>query len=77
MPPLERIVWWTEYVLRNGGAKHLRGPAAKMSWTEYLELELVLTVLLGILAIFVLFVGVLYVLYKYVTGGKKVKAKRS
>ncbi|KPJ00056.1 Ecdysteroid UDP-glucosyltransferase [Papilio xuthus] len=33
--PLERAVWWTEYVLRNGGAKHLRAPAANLSWTEW------------------------------------------
>ncbi|KAJ8708426.1 hypothetical protein PYW07_010551 [Mythimna separata] len=41
-PPLERAVWWTEHVLRHGGARHLRAPAANMSWAEYLELELVL-----------------------------------
>ncbi|XP_026736019.1 UDP-glucuronosyltransferase 2B18-like [Trichoplusia ni] len=49
--PLERAVWWTEYVLRHGGAKHLRSPAANISWAEYLELELVLTLLAGLLVI--------------------------
>ncbi|XP_072946230.1 UDP-glucosyltransferase 2-like [Epargyreus clarus] len=28
---LERAIWWTEHVLRHGGAKHLRAPAADMS----------------------------------------------
>ncbi|CAH1641750.1 unnamed protein product [Spodoptera littoralis] len=46
--PLERAVWWTEHVLRHGGARNLRGPAANMSWAEYLELELVFTLLLGL-----------------------------
>ncbi|KPJ13398.1 Ecdysteroid UDP-glucosyltransferase [Papilio machaon] len=41
--PLDRAVWWTEHVLRHGGARHLRGPAANISWAQYLELELVLT----------------------------------
>ncbi|XP_075986013.1 UDP-glucosyltransferase 2-like [Anticarsia gemmatalis] len=45
MKPLDRAVWWTEYVLRHGGAKHLRSPAANISWTELIELELVLIVL--------------------------------
>ncbi|CAH0697336.1 unnamed protein product [Spodoptera exigua] len=55
--PLERAIWWTEHVLRHGGARHLRGPAANMSWTEYLELELVFILLLALLAtIAVLFV---------------------
>ncbi|KAF9423654.1 hypothetical protein HW555_000980 [Spodoptera exigua] len=68
MPPLERAVWWTEYVLRHGGARHLRGPAANMSWAEYLELELVFTVLLGLLAaISVLFISLRF-LYKIVSG---------
>ncbi|KAI5632933.1 UDP-glucoronosyl and UDP-glucosyl transferase domain-containing protein [Phthorimaea operculella] len=40
MTGLERAVWWTEYVLRHRGARHLRAPAANMSWAQYLELEL-------------------------------------
>ncbi|KAJ0171762.1 hypothetical protein K1T71_012525 [Dendrolimus kikuchii] len=38
---LERAIWWTEYVLRHGGAKHLRAASANISWKDYLELELV------------------------------------
>lgn len=45
MKPLERAVWWTEYVLRHGGASHLRSPAANISWAEYLEIDLILTIL--------------------------------
>lgn len=40
--PLERAVWWTEYVIRNHGAQHLRAPTANMSWVEYYEIKLVL-----------------------------------
>ncbi|CAB3245100.1 unnamed protein product [Arctia plantaginis] len=50
MKPLERAVWWTEYVLRHGGAPHLRSPAANMSWPDYMETDLILTIL------FVLFI---------------------
>ncbi|XP_072946256.1 UDP-glycosyltransferase UGT5-like [Epargyreus clarus] len=49
-PPVERAVWWTEHVLRHGGAKHLRAPAADMSWTEYYEVKL-LSVVFGVLAL--------------------------
>ncbi|XP_038217913.1 UDP-glucosyltransferase 2-like [Zerene cesonia] len=31
---LERAVWWTEYVLRHGGAKHLRSPAYYSSYKD-------------------------------------------
>ncbi|XP_052754815.1 UDP-glycosyltransferase UGT5-like [Galleria mellonella] len=40
--PLERALWWTRYLLRHGGASHLRAPAANMSYAEYFELELCL-----------------------------------
>ncbi|XP_013139594.1 PREDICTED: UDP-glucuronosyltransferase 2B19-like [Papilio polytes] len=40
--PLERAMWWIEYVLRHGGAKHLRGPAANITWTEFLHLDLII-----------------------------------
>ncbi|KAI5633117.1 UDP-glucoronosyl and UDP-glucosyl transferase domain-containing protein [Phthorimaea operculella] len=46
MSGLQRAVWWTEHVLRHGGARHLRAPAANISWAQYLELELVFILLL-------------------------------
>ncbi|XP_046972677.1 UDP-glucosyltransferase 2-like [Vanessa cardui] len=42
--PLQRAVWWTEYVLRHGG-EHLRSAAAGMHWAEYYELDLVVITL--------------------------------
>ncbi|KAF2903124.1 hypothetical protein ILUMI_03060 [Ignelater luminosus] len=35
MTALERAVWWTEYVLRNNGAKHLRSPAVDLPTYQY------------------------------------------
>ncbi|CAD0205786.1 unnamed protein product [Chrysodeixis includens] len=63
--PLERAVWWTEYVLRHGGAKHLRSPAANISWAEYLELELVLTLLAVVLVSLGAIVSIVILFYKY------------
>ncbi|CAG5031200.1 unnamed protein product [Parnassius apollo] len=59
--PLNRAVWWIEYVLRHGGAKHLRSPAANMSWIEYYELELVFILLSSIL----IFIGLITFLIKF------------
>ncbi|KAK5640042.1 hypothetical protein RI129_010853 [Pyrocoelia pectoralis] len=56
---LERAVWWSEYVIRHKGAKHLRSPLLDIPWYQYLLLD-VLAVLLVILAIF------LFILYKVV-----------
>ncbi|XP_071524054.1 UDP-glycosyltransferase UGT5-like [Panulirus ornatus] len=38
-PPLERAVFWTEYVIRHRGAPILRSPAAELSWVEFLMLD--------------------------------------
>nr|XP_021199107.2 UDP-glucosyltransferase 2 [Helicoverpa armigera]WRX06251.1 UGT33B5 [Helicoverpa armigera] len=74
--PLENAVWWTEHVLRHGGARHLRSPAANMSWAEYLELELVLTVLSVALGFVLLLSFLLYYSYKhFVLSPEKKKLK--
>ncbi|KAL0810780.1 hypothetical protein ABMA28_010097 [Loxostege sticticalis] len=63
-PPLERAVWWTEYVIRHSGARHLRAPGASMPLAEYYELELVAIVLAAILVVFVLAVSIVMFIYK-------------
>ncbi|KAJ8708789.1 hypothetical protein PYW08_010171 [Mythimna loreyi] len=76
--PLERAVWWTEHVLRHGGARHLRAPAANMSWAEYLEIELVLMLLAIVLGLLLSLSFVLYKLWKYFSSSQehtKIKAQ--
>uniref|UniRef100_A0A2A4IVU8 UDP-glucuronosyltransferase n=1 Tax=Heliothis virescens TaxID=7102 RepID=A0A2A4IVU8_HELVI len=75
MPPLERGIWWIEHVLRHKGAKHLRSPAANISWSEYLELELVFTVLAIVLSALFILVAALYSLYKFVSKNFVISAK--
>ncbi|XP_047036556.1 UDP-glycosyltransferase UGT5-like [Helicoverpa zea] len=75
MKPLERGIWWIEHVLRHKGAKHLRSPAANISWSEYLELELVFTVLAVALSALLILAFALYSLYKFVSNNYIIKAK--
>ncbi|XP_063593601.1 UDP-glycosyltransferase UGT5-like isoform X1 [Penaeus indicus] len=42
--PKERAVFWTEYVVRHQGAPRLRSPAAKLSWVEFLMLDVLLVI---------------------------------
>ncbi|CAK1589576.1 unnamed protein product [Parnassius mnemosyne] len=75
-PPLERAVWWTEYVLRNGGARHLRSPAANISWFEYLEIKfliILLSVILTILIILITFVKLILRFFRMLFTRKKLK----
>lgn len=74
--PLERAVWWTEYVIRHRGAKHFRSPAANMPWSEYLMADVVITVIsfvvLGVVALYLVVRSVLSACF-----GMNVKVKRS
>ncbi|XP_030034156.2 UDP-glucosyltransferase 2 [Manduca sexta] len=60
--PLERAVWWTEYVLRHKGAQHLKSPAANMSYAEYFMLDFVL----GLLGVFIVVLIALVFIIKFV-----------
>ncbi|XP_045506850.1 UDP-glucosyltransferase 2-like [Colias croceus] len=55
VPPLELAVWWVEHILRHGG-QHLRSPAAGLTWAEYYEVPLVLTVAAVCLSVLVVIV---------------------
>nr|CAD7200640.1 unnamed protein product [Timema douglasi] len=40
--PLERAVYWTEYVIRHKGATHLRSASLTLSWYQYYLLDILL-----------------------------------
>lgn len=67
MKPLERAVWWVEYVLRHRGAKHLRSPAANITWAEYLEIEIFLILLSVLLICFTLITISLFYKFKIIS----------
>ncbi|CAG5031196.1 unnamed protein product [Parnassius apollo] len=76
--PLDRAVWWTEYVLRYGGARHLRAPTANIKWIHYLELELMcflVTILLIMLTVFYILIKI--VIMKLLTKKICIKVKES
>ncbi|XP_061445238.1 UDP-glucuronosyltransferase 2A1-like [Rhineura floridana] len=52
MKPLDRAVFWIEYVMRHKGAKHLRAAAHDLTWYQYHCLD-VIAFLIGCTAVFV------------------------
>ncbi|KAJ8910881.1 hypothetical protein NQ315_000512 [Exocentrus adspersus] len=54
MSGLETAVWWTEHVIRNQGAKHLRNPSADLPLYEYYLLDAI--AFLVVVAIITLFI---------------------
>ncbi|XP_066524186.1 UDP glucuronosyltransferase 5 family, polypeptide A1 [Hoplias malabaricus] len=45
MKPLDRAVFWIEFVMRHGGAPHLRTQSFRMSWITYHSVDVLLTLL--------------------------------
>ncbi|XP_069686791.1 UDP-glucosyltransferase 2-like [Periplaneta americana] len=39
--PLDRAVWWVEYVIKHKGARHLRSAAVDLMWYQYLLLDVI------------------------------------
>ncbi|KAK9892164.1 hypothetical protein WA026_018366 [Henosepilachna vigintioctopunctata] len=77
---LERIIWWSEYIIRHKGAKHLKSPSADISLYEYFMLDIlaiILSIIFVVYSIFKLLVPILVVLYRrnvrVKMAGKKLK----
>lgn len=57
MTSLEKVIWWTEYVIRHKGAQHLKSNAPRLPFYQYYLLDVIGIVLLSFLVL-------IYVLYK-------------
>lgn len=74
MTGLEKAVWWTEYVIRNKGAKHLRNPAADIPFYQYYLIDVIsFLVSMAALAIAAVVVSI-RLLYRFISS--KVTAKQ-
>ncbi|VEN52507.1 unnamed protein product [Callosobruchus maculatus] len=41
MSGVEKVIWWTEYVIRHKGAKHLRNPSLDVPFYQYFMLDII------------------------------------
>ena len=47
--PLERAVFWSEYLIRNGGAKHMESPGKYLGFVKFFQIDLIIFILAVIL----------------------------
>ncbi|KAF5302524.1 hypothetical protein FQR65_LT00896 [Abscondita terminalis] len=72
MTGLEKAIWWTEYVLRHNGTKHLRSPMLDIPFYQYYLLDVIgvfVVALAGLIFTIMCFVKLL----RKVIGKKKLK----
>ncbi|KAL4716779.1 hypothetical protein ACJJTC_001935 [Scirpophaga incertulas] len=72
---IERVVWWTEYVLRHGGAKHLKCLAAHTTFSEYYMIDLIIGTLVGSILFIPLMIFIACLLLKKILLKKKKELK--
>lgn len=59
----ENAVWWTEYVIRHKGARHLRSPAVGVGFFKYFLLDLLVYVFIALcIALFLSYLMLRYIL---------------
>nr|KAF6394209.1 hypothetical protein mPipKuh1_018451 [Pipistrellus kuhlii] len=74
MKPLERAVFWIEFVMRHKGAKHLRPASHDLSWCQYHSLDVIGFLLACVAtATFVITKCCLFCYQKFAKPGKKKK----
>ncbi|KAK4872737.1 hypothetical protein RN001_014766 [Aquatica leii] len=72
MTGLEKAVWWTEYVIRHNGTKHLRSPMLDIPFYQYYFLDIA-AVAFVLLIVVIVAIAALIKLLKKLTQRKKLK----
>ncbi|KAJ8923417.1 hypothetical protein NQ315_001975 [Exocentrus adspersus] len=76
---LQKAIWWTEYIIRNKGAKHLRNPAADIPFYQYFLLDVIsflVVVTVGIFIFLYVFVKKSVQVVRGVFSGIVIKTKK-
>lgn len=74
--PLERAVYWTEYVLRHKGATHLQSPSRHLHWTQYYLLDVAVIYISAFVVLIYLSSFVLKLMYHWLTRSEDVVVRR-
>lgn len=51
LSPLDTAIYWTEYVIRHGGAPYMRSAAVELAWYQYLLLDVIAVLFLAVVAV--------------------------
>jgi len=52
MKPLDKAVYWIEYVIRHNGAHHLKTAGNQLNWIQFLSIDVMLVILITIFLFF-------------------------
>ncbi|KAJ9577493.1 hypothetical protein L9F63_005936, partial [Diploptera punctata] len=67
---LDTGIYWTEYVIRHGGAPHIRSAAVGMPWYQYLLLDVIGVLLISFLVVLIISFYLLKKMYSLICARK-------
>lgn len=73
MKPLDRAMFWIEFVMRHKGAAHLKTKSYKMSWIQYHSIDVIALLLFLVIMMSLTFLLTVKYFWSRVFGGKKQK----
>uniref|UniRef100_A0A3Q3IRR7 UDP-glucuronosyltransferase n=1 Tax=Monopterus albus TaxID=43700 RepID=A0A3Q3IRR7_MONAL len=73
MKPLDRAIFWIEFVMRHKGAPHLRTESYKMSAFQYHSIDVMVFLLAVIVLLFMVFIFAVKLLWQRMFSSRKVK----
>ncbi|XP_050005718.1 UDP-glucuronosyltransferase 2B15-like isoform X4 [Alexandromys fortis] len=76
MKPLDRAVFWIEFVMRHKGAKHLRPLAHNLTWYQYHSLDVIGFLLACVAAMAFLAVKCCLTIYQFFVNSEKKKREQ-
>ena len=63
--PLDRAVWWLEYLLRHPHNPDMKPVTHELNWLQYFLLDVIAAILLILTIIFLLIVKIISCLYNF------------
>ncbi|KAM9484267.1 UDP-glucuronosyltransferase-like [Salvelinus alpinus] len=75
--PLDLAVFWSEFVMRHGGAEHLRPAAHDLNWIQYHSLDVFTLLLTIVLVVVIVTVKCCKVCFRKCCGTKRTMKKKS
>ena len=73
MKPMDRVIFWIEFVMRHKGAKHLRPLAHNLTWYQYHSLDVFGFLLACVAAMAFLAVKCCLTIYQFFVNSEKKK----
>lgn len=65
MKPLDKAVYWIEYVIRHNGAHHLKTAGNQLNWIQFLLIDVLLVLLITMFLILIISFYTMKKMYKW------------